>query len=61
MFTACMYHSLWYCTSHAGEEPGEDSPGLHNLREQEVEVVAEDADKDKDFNVTDLDMCKVTM
>eukprot|EP00903_Cladosiphon_okamuranus_P012715 g11887.t1 len=43
------------------ESGGEENPGLHDLREQEVEVVAENADKDKDFNVTDLDKCKVTI
>jgi len=44
-----------------GERQGADGPGLKGLREQEVEVSAEDADKDKDFNVTDLHKCKVTM
>ena len=48
-------------TSRAGEEQGRIGPGLHDLREQEVEVMAENADRDKDFNVTDLDKCKVTM
>ena len=44
-----------------GEGRGSDGPGLDGLREQEVDVLAEDADKDKDFDVTDLDQCKVTM
>lgn len=52
---------LWNYISCTGKELGEDGLGLHGLREQEVEVPAENADKDKDFNVTDLDKCKVTM
>lgn len=48
-------------SSLAGEKQGGDGPGLRDLKEQEVEVVEGDADKDKDFNVTDLHKCKVTM
>lgn len=47
--------------TRAGAEQGEDGPGLSDLRGQEVDVLAEDADKDKDFNVVDLEQCKVTM
>lgn len=44
-----------------GEKEGEGGPGLRGMKGREVEVLAEDADKDKDFNVADLDNCKVTM
>lgn len=43
-----------------GEE-GEEGPGLRDLSGQEVDVAAEDADKEKDFNLTNLSQCKVTM
>eukprot|EP00752_Nemacystus_decipiens_P005588 g5057.t1 len=43
------------------QEQGGDGPGLHNLKEQELEVTAENADKDQDFNVTDVEKCKVTI
>ncbi|CAM9814138.1 unnamed protein product [Ectocarpus fasciculatus] len=44
-----------------GEMEGEGGPGLRGMKGREVEVSAEDADKDKDFNVADLDNCKVTI
>lgn len=51
-----------YIHLRAGDdEQGGDGPGLHDLKDQEVQVVAENADKAKDFNLTDLDKCKVTM
>lgn len=34
---------------------------MRGLTGEEVDVLAEDADKDKDFNVSDLHRCKVTM
>lgn len=48
-------------TPVAGEKEGDAGPGLSGMKGRDVEVLAEDADKDKDFNVTDLDNCKVTM
>ncbi|CAM9976902.1 unnamed protein product [Pylaiella littoralis] len=47
--------------TETGGEQGNVGPGLSGLRGQEVDVLAEDADKDKDFNVVDLDQCKVTI
>ncbi|CAB1101520.1 unnamed protein product [Ectocarpus sp. CCAP 1310/34] len=44
-----------------GEQEGEGGPGLRGVKGREVEILAEDADKDKDFNVADLDSCKVTI
>ncbi|CAN0028694.1 unnamed protein product [Ectocarpus sp. 4 AP-2014] len=44
-----------------GEKEGDGGPGLRGMKGREVEVLAEDADKDKDFNVADLDSCKVTI
>ncbi|CAM9229294.1 unnamed protein product, partial [Scytosiphon promiscuus] len=40
--------------------PG-SGPSLRGLTGEEVDVPAEDADEDKDFNVADLDRCKVTI
>ncbi|CAM9531762.1 unnamed protein product, partial [Laminaria digitata] len=42
-------------------EAGEEGPGLRQLKGQQIEVKSELADKDKDFNLADLDNCTVSI
>lgn len=46
----------WTDSPHGG-----DGPGLHGLKGKTIEVKAEDAHKDKDFNAADLEECTVKM
>lgn len=57
-FVSCI---LPICPIGAEQEGGQEGPGLRRLKGQQLEVKEGDADKDRDFNLADLDNCTVTM
>lgn len=48
-------------TSGTGPPKEGEGPALRGLTGQVLDVKAQDASRDKDFNVADLDKCTVTM